>query len=157
MILNKRFCFRIHFFKIDIQYIDKYSIERKCMPYIPEYGKVQTISKDNVTWIWRVWDTKPIEAHTSPWGHGLHGTMVWYTGTFLIAVPSRSDLNFLFFFPISHFPYSKVAFPHLMNTPFFLHIPYISALSYFLHSITLKIAIYSRGCPKIKINWRILK
>lgn len=39
MILNKRFCFCIHFFKIDIQYIDKYSIERKCIPYIPEYGK----------------------------------------------------------------------------------------------------------------------
>lgn len=39
MILNKRFCFCIHFFKIDIHYIDKYSIERKCIPYIPEYGK----------------------------------------------------------------------------------------------------------------------
>ena len=39
MILNKRFCFCIHFFKIDIQYIDKYSIERKYIPYIPEYGK----------------------------------------------------------------------------------------------------------------------
>ena len=32
MILNKRFRFRIHFFKFDIQYIDKYSIERKCIP-----------------------------------------------------------------------------------------------------------------------------
>lgn len=39
MILNKRFCFRIQFFIFDIQYIDKYSIERKCIPYIPEYGK----------------------------------------------------------------------------------------------------------------------
>ena len=39
MILNKRFCFCIHFFKIDIHYIDKCSIERKCIPYIPEYGK----------------------------------------------------------------------------------------------------------------------
>ena len=39
MILNKRFFLCIHFFKIDIQYIDKYSIERKCIPYIPEYGK----------------------------------------------------------------------------------------------------------------------
>ena len=32
IILNKRFRFRIHFFKFDIQYIDKYSIERKCIP-----------------------------------------------------------------------------------------------------------------------------
>lgn len=55
MIINKRFCFCIHFFKIDIQCIDKYSIERKCVPYIPEYGKVQTISKDNAIGIWRVW------------------------------------------------------------------------------------------------------
>lgn len=39
MILNKRFCFRIQFFIFDIQYIDKYSIERKCIPYIPEYGE----------------------------------------------------------------------------------------------------------------------
>ena len=39
MILNKRFCFCIHFFKIDIHYIDKCSIERKYIPYIPEYGK----------------------------------------------------------------------------------------------------------------------
>lgn len=76
MILNKRFRFRIHFFIFDIQYIDKYSIERKCIPYIPEYGKVQTISKDNVIGIWRVWAVKPIEAHTSPYGHGLHKTRV---------------------------------------------------------------------------------
>ena len=76
MILNKRFCFCIHFFKIDIQYIDKYSIERKCMPYIPKYGKVQTVSKDNGIWIWRVWAVKPIEAHTSPYGHGLHKVRV---------------------------------------------------------------------------------
>lgn len=39
MILKKKFCFCIQFFKIDIHYIDIYSIERKCMPYIPEYGK----------------------------------------------------------------------------------------------------------------------
>ena len=39
MILNKRFCFRIHFSNFDIQYIDKYSIERKCIPYIPKNGK----------------------------------------------------------------------------------------------------------------------
>ena len=39
MILNKIFCFCIHFFKIDIHYIDKCSIERKCIPYIPKYGK----------------------------------------------------------------------------------------------------------------------
>lgn len=76
MILNKRFCFHIHFFIFDIQYIDKYSIERKCIPYIPEYGKTQTESKDSVIGIWRVRDTKPIEAHTSPYGHGLHKTRV---------------------------------------------------------------------------------
>lgn len=76
MILNKRFCFRIQFFIFDIQYIDKYSIERKCIPYIPEYGKAQTISKDNAIGIWRVWTVKPIEAHTSPYGHGLHRSMV---------------------------------------------------------------------------------
>ena len=76
MIINKRFCFRIHFFIFDIQYIDKYSIERKYIPYIPEYGKVQTISKDNVIGIWRVRTAKPIEAHTSPWGHGLHRVRV---------------------------------------------------------------------------------
>ena len=103
MIINKSFCFRIHFFIYDIQYIDKYSIERKCIPYIPEYGKVQTISKDNVIGIWRVWAVKPIEAHTSPYGHGLHKTRVRYTGTFLIAVPSRSDLNFPLFIP--HLPF----------------------------------------------------
>lgn len=39
MIINKRFSYFIQFFNFDIQYIDKYSIERKCIPYIPEYGK----------------------------------------------------------------------------------------------------------------------
>lgn len=39
IILNKRFGFCIQFFIFDIQYIDKYSIERKCIPYIPKYGK----------------------------------------------------------------------------------------------------------------------
>ena len=76
MIINKRFCFRIHFFIFDIQYIDKYSIERKYIPYIPEYGKVQTISKDNAIGIWCIRSVKPIEAHTSPYGRGLHGSMV---------------------------------------------------------------------------------
>lgn len=104
MILNKRFWFCIQFFIFDIQYIDKYSIERKCIPYIPEYGKVQTISKDNAIGIWRVRDTKPVEAHTSPYGHGLHRTRVWYAGTFLIAVPPRSDLKFPLF--LSHLPFS---------------------------------------------------
>ena len=66
MILNKRFCFCIHFFKFDIHYIDKCSIERKCIPYIPKYGKVQTVSKDNAIGIWRVQRVKPVEAHTSP-------------------------------------------------------------------------------------------
>lgn len=51
MIINKRFCFRIRFFNFDIQYIDKYSIERKCIPYIPKNGKARTKSKDNVTGI----------------------------------------------------------------------------------------------------------
>ena len=76
MILNNRFCFHIHFFIFDMQYIDKYSIERKCIPYIPENGKPWTISKDNVIGIWRVRTVKPIEAHTSPYGHGLHKTRV---------------------------------------------------------------------------------
>ena len=76
MILNKRFCFQIHFFIFDIQYIDKYSIERKCIPYIPQYGKARTVSKDNAIGIWRVRDTKPVEAHTSSYGRGLHGSMV---------------------------------------------------------------------------------
>ena len=76
MILNKRFCFQIHFFIFDIQYIDKYSIERKCIPYIPKYGKTSTVSKDNAIGIWCVLTVKPIEAHTSPYGHGLHRTMV---------------------------------------------------------------------------------
>ena len=89
------------FSNFDILYIDKYSIERKCIPYIPKYGKSQTVSKDSVIGIWCVWTVKPIETHTSPYGHGLHGTMVWYTGTFLIAVPSRSDLKFpLFLLPL---------------------------------------------------------
>lgn len=35
MIINKSFCFCIHFFNFDIQYIDNYSIERKCIPYMP--------------------------------------------------------------------------------------------------------------------------
>ena len=76
MIINKRFCLCIHFFIFDIQYIDKYSIERKCIPYIPKYGKTQTVSKDNATGIWCIRSVKPTEAHTSPYGHGLHRTMV---------------------------------------------------------------------------------
>lgn len=72
MIINKRFYIRIRFFNFDIQYIDKYSIERKCIPYIPEYGKAQAISKDNVMGIWSVQAVKPVEAHISPYGHGLH-------------------------------------------------------------------------------------
>ena len=85
----------------DILYIDKYSIERKKKQNITKNRKTRTESKDNVIGIWSVWTAKPIEAHTSPWGHGLHRTMVWYTGTFLIAVPSRSDLNFpLFLLPL---------------------------------------------------------
>ena len=76
MILNKRFCFHIHFFIFDIHYIDIYSIERKCMPYIPEYGKVQTISKDNVIGIWRVQRVKPRRGLYKPMGHGLHKTRV---------------------------------------------------------------------------------
>ena len=46
------------------------------MPYIPKYGKVQTVSKDNAIGIWSVGTAKPIEAHTSPYGRGLHGSMV---------------------------------------------------------------------------------
>lgn len=89
------------FSNFDIQYIDKYSIERKCIPYIPKYGKAWTVSKDKAIGIWRIRAIKPVEAHTSPYGHGLHGSMVWYTGTFLIAVPSRSDLKFpLFLLPL---------------------------------------------------------
>ena len=76
MILNKRFCFQIHFFIFDIQYIDKCSIERKYIPYIPEYGKARAISKDNAMGIWCIRSVKPIEAHTSPYGHGLHKTRV---------------------------------------------------------------------------------
>ena len=87
------------FSSFDIQYIDKYSIERKCIPYIPEYGKARTESKDNAIGIWRVQRVKPVEAHTSPYGHGLHRTMVWYAETFMIAVPSRSDLKFPLFLP----------------------------------------------------------
>ena len=89
------------FSSFDIQYIDKYSIERKCIPYILKYGKSQTVSKGNAIGIWSVWTVKPIEAHTSPYGHGLHRTMVWYAETFMIAVPSRSDLKFpLFLLPL---------------------------------------------------------
>ena len=92
------------FSNFDIQYIDKHSIERKCIPYIPKYGKSQTVSKDNAMGIWCIRYVKPIEAHTSPYGRGLHGSMVWYAGTFLIAVPSRSDLNFpLFLLPLPFF------------------------------------------------------
>ena len=91
------------FSNFDIQYIDKYSIERKCIPYIPKYGKAWTVSKGNVTGIWRVLTVKLIEAHTSSYGRGLHRTMVWYAGTFMIAVPSRSDLNFPLFIP--HLPF----------------------------------------------------
>ena len=92
------------FSNFDIQYIDKYSIERKCIPYIPKYGKSQTVSKDNAIVIWRIWAWQPTEAHTSPYGHGLHRTMVWYAETFMIAVPSRSDLKFPLFLP--HLPFS---------------------------------------------------
>ena len=92
------------FSNFDIQYIDKYSIERKCIPYIPKYGKSRTVSKDNAMGIWCIRSVKPIEAHTSPYGRGLHGSMVWYAGTFLIAVPSRSDLKFpLFLLPLPFF------------------------------------------------------
>lgn len=91
------------FSNFDIQYIDKYSIERKCIPYIPKYGKSQTVSKDNAMGIWCIRSVKLIEAHTSSYGRGLHGSMVWYAGTFLIAVPSRSDLNFPLF--ILHLPF----------------------------------------------------
>lgn len=117
------------FFKFDIQYIDKCSIERKCIPYIPENGKPWTISKDNVIGIWRVWAAKPIEAHTSPWGHGLHRTMVWYTGTFLIAVPSRSDLKFPLFLPYLPFSLLKSCISLFNEYPIFstysLHISII--------------------------------
>ena len=87
------------FSNFDILYIDKYSIERKCIPYIPKYGKSQTVSKDNAMGIWCIRSVKLIEAHTSSYGRGLHGSMVWYAGTFLIAVPSRSDLKFPLFLP----------------------------------------------------------
>lgn len=76
MIINKRLYFCIQFFNFDIQYIDKYCIEIKCIPYIPEYGKVQTVSLDSVMGIWCVRAIKPVEAHTSPYGHGLHRSMV---------------------------------------------------------------------------------
>ena len=138
------------FSNFDIQYIDKHSIERKCIPYIPKYGKSQTVSKDNVIGIWCIRSVKLIEAHTSSYGRGLHGSMVWYAGTFLIAVPSRSDLKFpLFLLPLPFF-LLKSCISYLMNTPFFLHIPYISALFDFLHSITLKKLFIAKDVPKLK-------
>ena len=120
------------FSNFDILYIDKYSIERKCIPYIPKYGKSWTVSKDSVIGIWSGGTVKPIEAHTSPYGHGLHRTMVWYAGTFMIAVPSRSDLKFpLFLLPLPFFLLKSCISPFNEYPIFSTYFSHISIIRFF--------------------------